>query len=172
MKCRTARKMIALWVGNDLSPSDIANVESHVIDCVECQEQVERLMSSSDVLASLNDDLPRNPNDSVWPGLKQQLPASRAKRGSRVNLTRSVVLAASMLVATIVIAILPDLFAVSRPAVRPDRAVQSVSFPNHEVRDDGFVRYYYDPSWRSLERLDSAHSGTMSGSVIGRNVGY
>jgi hypothetical protein len=164
--------MIALWVGNDLSPSDIASVEAHVIDCVECQGQVEKLMSSSDILASFNSDSPRNPNDSVWPGLKQQLPVRRSGTELRSGLSRSFVLAVSILTASVAVAILPDYFAASAIGTHPVRPVQSISFPNYEVRDDGFVRYYYDPSWRSLERLDSRTDGAVQNSVIGRNVGY
>ena len=164
--------MIALWVGNDLSPSDIASVEAHVIDCAECQEQVEKLMSSSDVLSSLNVDLKRNPNDSVWPGLQRQLPARRIEKARTRGRVHSVLLAASFLVASVALAVLPDHFATPVPKFPAGATAQSVSSPTYEVPDEGFVRYYYDPSWQTLERLDGASTGISLNSVIGRNVGY
>ena len=182
--------MIALWVGNDLSRSDIASVESHVIDCEACQEQVEKMMASSDALSSLNADLPGNLHDSVWPGVKQQLPASLPPAESRSRFVRQMFLAGTILAASIALAILPDVpmpgwsspsqttsAGLKSPRVIPVDSAQSIEIPRRSLRpvyqlNDGvFLRYYYDPSWLALEKLTRPYDES-SQRHVGRNAGY
>ncbi|MBC8290333.1 MAG: zf-HC2 domain-containing protein [Planctomycetes bacterium] len=160
MSCRTARKQIGLWVGNDLSQSAIESLEQHIENCPKCQERAEALLSSSDVLLAFNSQTVRSPSDSVWDGVRRQIEEDpRRERRRSGQITAGLFLAAAMLL----IAVLPDLLATPPYPVIP----VSDSTPKVIIPPD-YSPYYPDPTWRELEALDDPASGKPTA----RNAAY
>lgn len=164
MNCRTAKKQIALWVGNDLSQSAIESLEHHIENCPKCQDRAEALLSSSDVLLAFNTETVRSPSDSVWDGVRQKIeedPRRDTRRSGQI--TGALFLAAAMLL----IAVLPDLIA-TPPS--PSITGQGVdAFAPKVIMSPDYSPYYPDPTWRELESLKEASTKSKS---KGRNTSY
>lgn len=166
MNCRTARKQIALWVGNDLSQSAIESLEHHIENCPKCQERAEALLSSSDVLLAFNTETVRSPSDSVWDGVRQKIeedPRREARRSGRI--TGGLFLAAAMLL----IAVLPDLIATPPAPSVSGYGVDEGSFAPKVILSPDYSPYYPDPTWRELESLKET---SMKSNSKGRTASY
>lgn len=153
MNCRTAKKQIPLWVGNDLSQSAIQSLEQHIENCPKCQEHAEALLSSSEVLLAFNSQTGHSPSDSVWDGVRQQIeenPRREVRRSGQI--TAGLFLAAAMLL----IAVLPDLLATPPQPLVPGEAARAV------IMAPEYSRYYPDPTWRGLESLNDEPAGGRS----------
>jgi len=164
MSCRTARKQIGLWVGNDLSQSAIQSLEHHIENCPKCQERADALLLSSDVLLAFNTETVRSPSDSVWDGVRQKIeedPRREARRSGRI--TGGLFLAAAMLL----IAVLPDLIATPPTPSIHGHQVDGVA-PRVLMAPD-FSPFYPDPTWRELESL---RESSIKGKSKGRNASY
>ena len=166
MNCRTARQKIRLLVGDDLSQNEIEPVQEHIAECAPCRQHVEELLSSSDVLVAYNAESLSQPQKSVWPNIAEQLPARPASpQRSGWNLPQPLLVAAA---AAVIMAagILPDLLPTARTPVPVGIRVSSPAEAGLPAGE--YVRDYPDPSWRSLETLDSAPRYRPRGPV--RNV--
>jgi hypothetical protein len=164
MNCRTARKQIALWVGNDLSQSAIESLEHHIENCPKCQERAEALLSSSDVLLTFNTETVRSPSDSVWDRVREKIeedPRREARRSGRM--TGGLFLAAAMLL----IAVLPDLIATPPTPSIHGHGVEA--FTPKGIKSPDYSPYYPDPTWRELEVLNDGSARVES---KGRNASY
>jgi|GEM_PF-1738684 len=164
MNCRFAREMIALWVGNDLTQVETESVSRHVDACPDCQQHVEAMMNSSDVLDSFKTATLRTHHDSVWPKLEVCLTGPANERCSHQS--RSALRSVGMLTVaalTFVVAILPDYV---RPAPAAGDFFSSVSVSDvstnavsasterRQQLPRNFVPIYLDPSWQILDGLD------------------
>ncbi len=162
MNCKFAREMIALWVGNDLTPAEAEPVNEHVEDCPDCQQHVEALLNSSDVLVAFNAATLQTRHDSVWPKLEQQIAQSTTGQGQ--NTRRSVLRSlgmASIAALSFCIAILPDYL---RDNATAENAIPVFidGVSNVAVQDDSaapqqlpadVIRVYPLDSWLILEQL-------------------
>lgn len=163
MNCRFAREMIALWVGNDLTPAEAEAVNEHVEGCPDCQQHVEAMMNCSDVLETFKSETVKSKHDSVWPELEARLTQPASGFSSRQS--RSVLRSVGMLsvaALTFAVAILPD-YVPRRPATEQffsgisvsDVSTNAVSAsPERQQRlPRNFVPVYLDPSWQILDAL-------------------
>ncbi|MBI1311290.1 hypothetical protein GC176_08275 [bacterium] len=170
MNCRFAREMIALWVGNDLSQAEAESVREHVNNCSDCQQHVEALLSSSDVLVSFNAATLQARRDSVWPKLEARIAQSDeagSSTGKRLGGAFRTIGMISVAALTFLVAMLPDHLRQQSTGdeVLPSIAVSDVSTKSvatpAEQRQGlprGFEPVYFDSSWQILEVLpdDSA----------------
>jgi hypothetical protein len=85
MNCKQAKSQVALLIGNDLEPAALADVRSHLGQCVSCRQHFEKLSSCLEVLQTP----PRgdNPEDeSLWPKLSVRLASPNAgQKPHRLN---------------------------------------------------------------------------------------
>lgn len=163
MNCRFAREMIALWVGNDLTQAEAESVSEHVDECPDCQQHVEAMMNSSDVLETFKSATVKSKHDSVWPELEARLakPVSGFSSRQSRSMLRSVGML-SVAALTFAVAILPD-YVPREPATEQFFSSISVSdvstnevsaSPERQRRlPRNFVPVYLDPSWQILEAL-------------------
>ncbi|MHC4875996.1 MAG: anti-sigma factor [Planctomycetota bacterium] len=164
MNCKFAREMIALWVGNDLTPAEAEAVNEHVEDCPDCQQHVEALLNSSDVLVAFNAATLQTHRDSVWPQLEQQIAQSATEPSPTLNPRRSVLRSlgmASVAALSFCVAILPDYL---RDSITTEHAlpvfvdgVSNVAVQGETATPlelpDNVTRVYPLESWLVLERL-------------------
>jgi hypothetical protein len=72
MNCKQAKSHVALLIGNDLEPAALADVRSHLGQCVSCRQHFEKLSSCLEVLQAP----PRGYSpeaESLWPKLSVRL---------------------------------------------------------------------------------------------------
>lgn len=163
MNCRFAREMIALWVGNDLTQAEAESVSEHVDECPDCQQHVEAMMNSSDVLETFKSATVKSKHDSVWPELEARLTTPASGLSSRRS--RSVLRSVGMLsvaALTFAIAILPD-YVPRKPATEQffsgisvsdvSTNAVSTSLGDQQRLPRNFVPVYLDPSWQILDAL-------------------
>ncbi len=167
MNCRFAREMIALWVGNDLTQAEAEAVSEHVEECPDCQQHVEVMMNSSDVLDSFKAATLQTRRDSIWPVLECRLTATPLEpaEGGLSRRSRSAFRSVGMLsvaVLTFAVAVLPD-YVPRSPAINQFSAsapVSDVSTTPHSKAPERQRRLpshllpvYLDPSWQILGEL-------------------
>lgn len=84
MKCREAKQEIALYLGND--GSDRARweqVRHHVSGCISCRVHYGRLKKALRALDQSDTTPTYESQDSLWPGLQQQLQAMPVRKRPR-----------------------------------------------------------------------------------------
>lgn len=160
MNCRTARKQIALLVGDDLSQPEAAELMVHLRACPECAENRREMGASSGVLSACNDEPVRRDHESLWPDVRANLQVMEAYQPPRRRLAPGSVMAVAVAVCVTFAAIAPDLFHADRPAFSGQtmpvsttgEADRSEYLPLLLIHDD-YVPVYSDPSWQALELL-------------------
>ena len=166
MKCRTARQKIRLLVGNDLAQNEIEPVREHIAECDPCQQHVEDMVDSSDVLTSYSGEALSQRKTSVWESVVDQLPPQLEPAVPRGRQIRQSILVVAAVVAISVAGVLPDLIPDS--VLMGSAGVQITKPESVELPAGEYVRHYSDQSWQSLEALDGTPRGNRRGSV--RNV--
>lgn len=81
MNCKRAKLLIALWVGDDLTPDAEADLNRHVAECSCCNAHFQQMRHSVERLQDpgLSDEY--RIHDSLWPDLASRLPP---RPGSRI----------------------------------------------------------------------------------------
>ena len=166
MKCRTARQKIRLLVGNDLAQNEIEPVREHIAECDPCQQYVEDMVDSSDVLTSYSGEVLSQRKTSVWESVVDQLPPQLEPAVPRGRQIRQSILVVAAVVAISVAGVLPDLIPDS--VLMGSAGVQITKPESVELPAGEYVRHYSDQSWQSLESLDGMPRGNRRGPV--RNV--
>ena len=74
-QCRDTRRMLALWVGNDLGEGHVAGIERHLATCPQCRDVCRDLQNSHQALCTLPmlSVAGRSESASIWPGISQQI---------------------------------------------------------------------------------------------------
>jgi len=167
MKCRTARQKIRLLVGNDLTQNQIEPVQEHIAECAPCQQHVEEMLDSSDVLVMYSAEALSQRKTSVWESVVDQLPPQpdAAKEPKSRQIRQSILVVAAVVVIT-AIGILPDLL--PNAGFTAPSGIHVTSPATIDLPAGEYVRHYSDDSWQSLETLDSAPRMKTNGRV--RNV--
>lgn len=167
MNCRTARQKIRLLVGNDLTQNEVEPVQEHIAECNPCQQHVEDMLDSSDVLTIYSAEVLSQRKTSVWESVVEQLPpqpdSTAVPKGRQI---RQSILVVAAVVAVTAVGILPDLIPGSSWMV--PTGVQVTSPTEVELPAGEYVRHYSDQSWQALETLDETPRGNRRGPV--RNV--
>lgn len=166
MKCRTARQKIRLLVGNDLAQNEIEPVREHIAECDPCQQHVEDMVDSSDVLTCYSGEVLLQRKTSVWESVVDQLPSQLDPVVPRGRQIRQSILVVAAVVAISVAGVLPDL--IPNSALMGSAGVQVTNPESVDLPAGEYVRHYSDQSWQSLETLDGMPRGNRRGSV--RNV--
>ncbi len=73
MNCKTAQRQMALAVGEDLSPVESQELQSHLQACAKCQTFWEQLRNGFAVLQRSRIQEIHPKSDSVWPVLANRL---------------------------------------------------------------------------------------------------
>lgn len=170
MKCRTARQKIRLLVGNDLTQNQVEPVQEHIAECVPCQQHVEEMLDSSDVLIMYSAEALSQRKSSVWESVVEQLPPQpdAAREPENRQIRQSILIVAAVVVIT-AIGILPDLL--PNAGFMVPSGFQVTSPASNDLPAGEYVRHYSDGSWQSLEALDSVPRVKTDGRI--RNVvGY
>ena len=171
MNCRTARKHIALLVGDDLSQAEAAELMVHLRACPECTTAHRELAASSDVLALCNDEPVSRDRDSLWPAVRASLVAMDAtpKASQRIlatNAAMGLAVAACILFA----AMAPDIF---RPQRGPTTVFRSLpvsttgELPGIDsapslMDNPNYRPVYSHPSWQALEPFQTGRGGDFA----------
>jgi hypothetical protein len=75
--CRSTRRMLSLWAGNDLEPQSCATAERHLAVCPACREVWEHLQNSQRALERARERgsavMVADRRSSVWPGVSRHL---------------------------------------------------------------------------------------------------
>lgn len=166
MKCRTARQKISLLVGNDLAQNEIEPVQEHIAECDPCQEHVEDMLDSSDVLTIYSAEVLSQRKTSVWESVVDQLPPQPDSVVPRGRQIRQSILVVAAVVAITAAGILPDL--IPNSTLMAPAGVQVTNPEAVDLPAGEYVRHYSDQSWQSLETLDGMPRGNRRGPV--RNV--
>ena len=89
-ECRKTRRLLALWVGNDLDERDAAGVERHLAVCPHCREVRQGLHQSQQALDASRPAVTRTGvaanrqlSTSVWPGAVRHISSIDERSGSR-----------------------------------------------------------------------------------------
>lgn len=160
MKCSSARRNLALSVGDDLSQLELADLRQHLSLCAACRQFSAGLSDSRQALDALRTGKPAS-GLSVWPKLQVRLVRDARKQVTRSYLRDGVAFAA-ILAVCLTVAVLPDWLMLGGAAqpVQPVRFNSDIS--THPVGLSGetlelptgqFERLYADPSWQKLDEL-------------------
>lgn len=147
-------------MGTDLSQSAVNEVKQHVLQCPQCYEFYEQLISSQEALAVLSEDIELKPQASLWPDIQSrlqetQLSTQRPYWQRSLGFVGRVAVAASVLLVATQIRWQP-----TRPVIPSiDSRVNAASLGEP---------VYLEPSWRALEKLEPAEEGHE----FLRNVSY
>ena len=87
MRCKKARKRIALFVGGDATYKEAESVKEHVITCPECAAEAEAMQKSLDTLRMLKDDTLA---EGFWDGFNEDVLAriktQEPRRHRKINI--------------------------------------------------------------------------------------
>lgn len=78
--CRSVRRSLALWAGNDLEEREQAEVERHLAVCPRCREvrggldESQRAVEQARLASGAIADAAVRPGSSVWPSVARHLP--------------------------------------------------------------------------------------------------
>lgn len=170
MNCRTARKQIALLVGDDLNQTEAAELMVHFRACSDCAASHRELSASSDVLALCNDEPVSRDRESLWPDIQTNLHVIDAvKTPSRRSLTNTgmgIAVAACILFA----ALAPNLFRSGRTPMTGLRTLpvsttgdlDSVDSIPRKLLDSNYTPVYSNSSWQALEPLQTNRGGDFN----------
>lgn len=169
MNCKTARRLMALLVRHDLSPSEAIATEDHLKVCKNCHFQFTQLQSASAALESYNTQHLVAAPRSILSRLQTELETETGLADVTVEPSRWHRFKSSLLPITIGAALF--LVGIQIPEVNP--TARSVAPIGQRIDlselPDSFVPVYQDSSWQSLQSLERAsakHPDAL------RNVGY
>jgi anti-sigma factor RsiW len=155
--CSSARRKIALLVGDDLPGGETSAVEQHLRRCPACREYFTDLTRARE--AMLDTAVPDRvlAHRPLWPALCHRLDSGPAATGSRVSgwLPVGALAAASLAI----ILVLLDLPASSHPRRAVDAAAAG---PLVGVPDDLVVRRVADDPWEFDDRGPWTPAGVIS----------
>ena len=83
MRCRRVRRLLALFVGGDLSPRSTDAVELHLSNCADCHAEHETLEESRRALFCLKGPAD-GPAPDLWPELRSRLARERSRDRRRL----------------------------------------------------------------------------------------
>lgn len=75
LKCRRMRKLLALWVGNDLDASQQFSARRHLVECPPCRDYWQQLQATQKVIEMGRSAPEDTEQRSLWPALQLQLAA-------------------------------------------------------------------------------------------------
>ena len=75
IKCRKIRKLLALWVGNDLEVSQQFLARRHLVECPPCRDYWHQLQATQKVIEFGRCAPEATEHRSLWPALQLQLAA-------------------------------------------------------------------------------------------------
>lgn len=73
MNCKSARRQMALAVGEDLTPAESQELQNHLLGCPSCQKSWEQQRNGFAVLQCSRTREIHPKSDSVWPALATRL---------------------------------------------------------------------------------------------------
>ena len=167
MNCKRARSLIALWVGDDLDPSDEQTLKQHVLHCEECQTHFARMKASMTVLQQFDGGSGTDLDNSVWPDVSHRI-VSQSKAPSRRPPARGRIWVATLAVAAALVVMVS--FSIA-PVVSPhDLSSEMLTRASYAETDRSLDDAVYpDASWRSLENADDV-SGPLPASGLLQHV--
>jgi hypothetical protein len=160
MNCKQAKTQVALLIGNDLEPASLAEVRTHLGQCVGCRQHFERLSSCLEVLQAPSPAY-NSVDESLWPKLSVRLASPNAgQKPHRLNGWAPTLAVAAACTAMFWVA--SSRWSVDRPGVMPNgtqfqaqpiRDHSSVAPSDSQLRDENELRR------RRLQR-DRSHDGS------------
>ncbi len=127
MRCKKYRRLLALYVGSDLSPKQNRSLENHLSECSECRRELSLFQASREVMKRIGKaDVPELQWEEFWPPLRRQVlgyhPRFRPHGRWPVSKRRfalSLAVPCLVLLAVAGLYLFPDFRHFSRPDVRP-----------------------------------------------------
>ncbi len=167
MNCKRARSLIALWVGDDVDPSDEQTLKQHVVHCEECQTHFARMKASMTVLQQFDGGPGRGLDNSVWPDVSHRI-ESQSKAASRHAPARGRIWVPTLAVAAaLVVMVSFSIAPVVPPGDLSSEVITRASYGEIDGRLNDAV--YPDASWRSLDNADDV-SGPLPASGLLQHV--
>jgi len=84
--CQTIRELLGPYLDDEATPSQRAQVESHLLNCDDCADQLDELRS---LAATLRDSVPVTVPRSLWGAIERRLEAQPAGRLRFLDFMRS-----------------------------------------------------------------------------------
>ncbi|NOX97475.1 MAG: zf-HC2 domain-containing protein [Nitrospirae bacterium] len=127
MRCKKYRRLLALYVGNDLSPKQNRSLENHLSGCSECRRELSLLQTSQEVIKRIGKaDVPELKWEEFWPPIRRQVLGNHSRflrpHGRLLVIKRRLALSLAVpclvLLAVAGLYLFPDFRHFSRPDVR------------------------------------------------------
>lgn len=148
LTCRNVKQLHDAHVDGELGPAMNAEVHAHLLQCPECQRQVELLRACGDVIAQDESEpsLGADFASRILASLPSGLETRRARRHRRIRMFAGASLPAAAAIALFCVAIWPPTQSTGRPSVVAPAVVERLG-----------VSEMVTPTMKALETIGNAN---------------